>query len=69
MGCPFHGDRSGEERGTGDRSEDASPTEVSHRAGTVICEFTGMGVSEGDLCKLFGKEQGSRRPVVGTVTL
>jgi hypothetical protein len=52
-----------------DRARGVSPTEVSHRAGTVTCEFTGVGVSGGDLCKLFGKERGSQRPVVGTVTL
>lgn len=52
-----------------DRARGVAPTEVSHRAGTVTCEFTGVAVNEGDLCKLFGKERRSQRPVVGTVTL
>jgi hypothetical protein len=52
-----------------DRAGGARPTEVSHHGGTVTCEFTGVAVAEDDVCELFAKERGSRRPVVGTVTL
>ena len=45
MGCPFHGDRSGEERETGDRSEDASADRGIDRREFVKAALTIGGAS------------------------
>jgi len=43
----------------------AEPTSVSRRGKSITFEFQATGLSAGDQVKLFGKKQGTRKPVTG----